>query len=216
MARTKQRNPKKKIVNHPANRRMNTRSQTRMIRKKNNNEITMPVLRFPNTVQANVRTGLNMTKKQRHEGGKIVRSIAVPQPIDFSLNDEDMNAAEHFNPPISSAITIKSKNKIVTKHGDGNKKKRFKPGTIALQEIRRYQKNGDLLIKKIPFQRMVREIASNIGEYRFQSTAISILHEAVEAYMISLFEDGNLCAIHRNAVTVTKKDFQLASRIRGK
>ena len=94
---------------------------------------------------------------------------------------------------------------------------RYRPGTVALREIRRYQKGTELLIRKLPFQRLVREIAQDIGgkEFRFQSTAVLALQEASEAYLISLFEDSNLCAIHAKRVTIMPKDIHLARRIRG-
>lgn len=93
---------------------------------------------------------------------------------------------------------------------------RYRPGTVALREIRRYQKNTDLLIRKAPFQRLVREIAQGFkSDLRFQSTAVLALQEAAEAYLIGLFEDTNLCAIHAKRVTIMPKDLQLARRIRG-
>ena len=91
-----------------------------------------------------------------------------------------------------------------------------RPGTVALREIRRYQKSTDLLIRKLPFQRLVREIAQDFkNDLRFQSTAILALQEAAEAYLVGLFEDTNLCAIHAKRVTIMPKDIQLARRIRG-
>ncbi|EST07104.1 Histone core [Kalmanozyma brasiliensis GHG001] len=104
-------------------------------------------------------------------------------------------------------------------------KKRFKPGTVALREIRKYQKSTDLLLRKLPFARLVREIANDFvtsydGEYgsglRWQSSAILALQEATEAFLVHLFEDANLCAIHGKRVTLMKKDFQLARRLRGR
>ena len=93
---------------------------------------------------------------------------------------------------------------------------RYRPGTVALREIRRYQKSTDLLIRKLPFQRLVREIAQDFKEdLRFQGSAVLALQEASEAYLVSLFEDTNLCAIHAKRVTITPKDIQLARRIRG-
>lgn len=93
---------------------------------------------------------------------------------------------------------------------------RFKPGTVALREIRKFQKSTDLLIRKLPFQRLVREIATEFkADLRFQSQAVLALQEAAEAYMVSLFEDTNLCAIHAKRVTIMPKDIQLARRIRG-
>ena len=93
---------------------------------------------------------------------------------------------------------------------------RFRPGTVALREIRRYQRSTDHLIRKMPFERLVREIAQGFRcDFRFQGTAIEALQEASEAYLVSLFEDTNLCAIHAKRVTIQPKDMQLARRIRG-
>jgi histone H3 len=93
---------------------------------------------------------------------------------------------------------------------------RYRPGTVALREIRKYQKSTDLLIRKLPFQRLVREIAQDYKtDLRFQSSAVLALQEASEAYLVGLFEDTNLCAIHAKRVTIMPKDIQLARRIRG-
>ena len=93
---------------------------------------------------------------------------------------------------------------------------RYRPGTVALRQIRKYQKTTNLLIPKIPFQRLVREIAQQLNsDLRFQTDAILALHEAAEAYLIGLMEDTNLCAIHANRVTILAKDMLLARRIRG-
>lgn len=98
----------------------------------------------------------------------------------------------------------------------GKKPRRHRPGTVALREIRRYQKSTDLLIRKLPFQRLVREIAQDFKtDLRFQGSAILALQEAAEAYLVGLFEDANLCAIHAKRVTIQPKDIQLARRIRG-
>ena len=95
-------------------------------------------------------------------------------------------------------------------------RRRYRPGTKALKEIRTYQKSTELLIRKLPFQRLVREITQDFkADIRFQSTAILALQEAAEAYLVGLFEDTNLCAIHAKRVTVMPKDMQLARRIRG-
>ena len=80
----------------------------------------------------------------------------------------------------------------------------------------RYQKSTELLIRKLPFQRLVREIAQDFKtDLRFQSSAVMALQEASEAYLVGLFEDTNLCAIHAKRVTIMPKDIQLARRIRG-
>ncbi|KAK3505606.1 hypothetical protein QTP70_003309 [Hemibagrus guttatus] len=93
---------------------------------------------------------------------------------------------------------------------------RYRPSTVALREISRYQKSTELLIRKLPFQRLVREIAQDFKtDLRFQSSAVMALQEASEAYLVGLFEDTNLCAIHAKRVTIMPKDIQLARRIRG-
>lgn len=100
--------------------------------------------------------------------------------------------------------------------GGIKKARRYRPGTVALREIRRYQKSTELLIRRLPFQRLAREIAMEFkADVRFQSTAVLALQEACEAYLVGLFEDTNLCAIHAKRVTIMPKDMQLARRIRG-
>jgi histone H3 len=93
---------------------------------------------------------------------------------------------------------------------------RYRPGTVALREIRRYQKSTALLLRKLPFARLVREIAQDFkSDLRFNSLAITALQEAAEAYLVGLFEDANLCAIHAKRVTVFPQDIILARRVRG-
>jgi histone H3 len=95
----------------------------------------------------------------------------------------------------------------LARHTGGMKKPhRYRPGTIAIREIRKYQKNTDLLIRKAPFQRLVKEIATNFkSDLRMQSTALLALQEALEAYLVCLFEDSNDCAIHAKRVTSCQK-----------
>ena len=111
------------------------------------------------------------------------------------------NKAARKSAPVSSGI---------------KKPHRYRPGTVALREIRRYQKSTELLIRKLPFQRLVREVAQQFkSDLRFQSSAVLALQEASESYLVGLFEDTNLCAIHAKRVTIMPKDSQLARRIRG-
>lgn len=139
----------------------------------------------------------------------------------------------------SKGLKSKAKTTIGEKTGFVQKKPhRYHPGTVALREIRRYQKSTDLLIRKLPFQRLVREIAQSYNEeLRFQTSALAALQEAAEAYLVGLFEDTNLCSIRcvfsmfpplvrreidhvcfitdARRVTIMPKDMQLARRIRG-
>ena len=113
-------------------------------------------------------------------------------------------------------LAQKAARKSTPTTGGVKKPHRFRPGTTALREIRRYQKNTELLIRKLPFQRLVREVAQDFAvDIRFQSHAIMALQEASEAYLTSLFEDTNLCAIHAKRVPIYPKDMQLARRLRG-
>ena len=114
------------------------------------------------------------------------------------------------------SVSGKKKKQDTTSGGGVSKKRRWRPGTAALREIRRYQKGTELLIRKLPFQRLVREISQDFkSDLRFQSAALGALQEASEAYLVGLFEDTNLCAIHAKRVTIMPKDIQLARRIRG-
>jgi len=114
-------------------------------------------------------------------------------------------------------LAQKAARKAAPATGGVKKPHRYRPGTVALREIRRYQKSTELLIRKKPFAKLVREIAQDFKPegVRFQSHAILALQEAGEAYLTSLFEDVNLCAIHARRVTIMPKDIQLARRIRG-
>lgn len=97
------------------------------------------------------------------------------------------------------------------------KKRRTRPGVGALREIRKYQQSTDTLIRRMPFQRLVREIAQDVCKesMRFQVSSIAALQQAAEMYLVQVFEDANLCTMHRKRVTILPKDIQLAMRIRG-
>jgi histone H3 len=113
-------------------------------------------------------------------------------------------------------LATKASRKSRPATGGVKKPHRYRPGTVALREIRQYQKSTNLFIRKLPFQRLVREIAQDYKtDLRFQSNAILALQEATEAYLVGLFEDANLCCIHARRVTIMPKDIQLARRIRG-
>ncbi|XP_059498092.1 uncharacterized protein LOC132206967 [Stegostoma tigrinum] len=93
-------------------------------------------------------------------------------------------------------LATKAARKSAPATGGVKKPHRYRPGTVALREIRRYQKSTELLIRKLPFQRLVREIAQDFKtDLRFQSSAVMALQEASEAYLVGLFEDTNLLII---------------------
>jgi histone H3 len=154
-------------------------------------------------------------------------------PISRSNSLHSPSAAKHHTPPAMARtkqtarkstggkaprkqLATKAARKSAPAVGGVKKPHRYRPGTVALREIRKYQKTTDLLIRKLPFQRLVREIAQDFkSDLRFQSAAVLALQEASEAYLVGLFEDTNLCAIHAKRVTIMPKDIQLARRIRG-
>jgi histone H3 len=112
-------------------------------------------------------------------------------------------------------VASKAARKSPSGSGGVKKPHRYRPGTVALREIRKYQRSAELLIRKLPFQRLVREISLDFkNDLRFQS-AVLALQEAAEAYLIGLFEDTNLSAIHAKRVTIYPRDLQLARKIRG-
>ncbi|KAK2913306.1 hypothetical protein Q8A67_001705 [Cirrhinus molitorella] len=114
-------------------------------------------------------------------------------------------------------LATKAARKSAPATGGVKKPHRYRPGTVALREIRRYQKSTELLIRKLPFQRLVREIAQDFKtDLRFQSSAVMALQEASEAYLVGLFEDTNLCAIHAKRVTIMPKDIQAAVEMSGR
>ena len=107
-------------------------------------------------------------------------------------------------------LATKAARKSAPATGGVKKPHRYRPGTVALREIRRYQKSTDLLIRKLPFQRLVREIAQDFkSDLRFQGSAVLALQEAAEAYLVGLFEDTNLCAIHAKRVTIMPSTFDV-------
>ena len=111
-----------------------------------------------------------------------------------------------------------------TRHGRRNrvstggvkKPYRYRPGTVTLREIRRFQQSTELLIRKLPFQRLVKEVSQSYqSDLRFQSTAILALQEAAEDYLVRMFEQVNVCAIHAGRVTIQVKDINLWRRLTG-
>ena len=117
----------------------------------------------------------------------------------------------------SSQITGDGKRRRQTR-GNVRKPRKYRPGTVALREICRYQKTTELLIRKIPFQRLVREVVRNMFPHenlRFQSTALLALQEASEDYLVRMFTQVNDLAIHGKRVTIKPSDLHIWGRITG-
>jgi histone H3/H4 len=152
-------------------------------------------------------------KRAGHTGGK----ISAKRPTAVAM-------APHV---ARKAMASKNMGAMATKHappgsGGNHQKRRNRSGTVALREIRRYQKSTELLIRKLPFQRLVRELANDMVSMskfptglRWQSGAVIALQEALEADLVHLFEDSNITAIHAKRVTVMAKDIHVTRRVRG-
>ena len=110
-----------------------------------------------------------------------------------------------------------SKGGVKKAKGGDKKQRRWRPGTVVLRDIKRYQKSTDTLMPRAPFYRLVRKLAGDVStqDLRWQQHALHALQEATEAYLTGLFEDSNLCALHAKRVTIMPRDMQLAARIRG-
>ena len=106
----------------------------------------------------------------------------------------------------------KAPQKEFLKAGKVKKTRQYWPGTVALCKIWWYQKSTELLIQKLPFSWLVRENTQEVGkiDMHFQGSTIICLQEAAKAFLVSLLEDTNLCAIHAKRVTIMPKDIQLA------
>ncbi|ETV82938.1 hypothetical protein H257_04703 [Aphanomyces astaci] len=141
--------------------------------------------------------------------GKGKGRVKQPNPTKRQAPSTPVPSARRQSTP-SSAGSTQSGTPVV--------KRRYKPGNKALLEIRRYQKSTELLLRKLPFARLVREIQMNFSghQFRWQSSALLALQEAAEAHLIRIFEDATLCSIHAKRVTLMVKDIQLARRIRGR
>jgi histone H3 len=119
--------------------------------------------------------------------------------------------------PPREQLASKAARKSAPSTGGVKKLGHFRPNAVALREIRKYHELPELLIKKLPFQRMVHEMMQDFKmDCRFQTTAIMTLQEASEAYLTQLFEGAGISAEHAKRVTIMPKDIQLARRIRGK
>ncbi|KAH8078199.1 hypothetical protein JL720_9878 [Aureococcus anophagefferens] len=167
-------------------------------------------------MDARERSFLEEAQRQVASGRSVDALVAVTIDGDGVRIEENADRTQvHGRQGPRKQLATKAARKSAPATG-GVKPHRYRPGTVALREIRRYQKSTELLVRKLPFQRLVREIAQDFKtDLRFQGSAVLALQEAAEAYLVGLFEDTNLCAIHAKRVTIMPKDIQLARRIRG-
>ena len=111
-------------------------------------------------------------------------------------------------------LAAKAARKTAAAAGGIKKSHKYRPGTVALRDIRKYQKTTELLIRRAPFLKLVREVASKHEPgVRFQQAAVTALQEAAEAYIVNVFEDTNAACIHAKRVTIMRRDMELANRL---
>lgn len=136
-------------------------------------------------------------------------------PQTYPLNSTPTN-----NQPASSRLALSHKRKTLNTFEQQERKKR-KPGTVAIRQIKFYQKTTDLLLLRLPFTRVVKEIGEKFAPpdssgFRYTNQAIDVLQHAVEAYLVALFEDVNKAAIHAKRVTIRPEDMHLVRELRGR
>merc|ERR1719233_1188658 len=189
--------------------------------KKDNSKTTSPDPSSDDSVSSGFLTHKTLEESQTAK--------KTPTPAKHQKNAKHPTARKSTAPPVETqkmpTTTPRSKKNVPPPSRQPRRsgglgtpgRRRYRPGTRALMEIRKFQKSSNLLIPKLPFSRVIREICTKIctTAMRFQSSAIMALQEAAEAYLVTLFEDTVLCAIHAKRVTVMPKDMQLARRIRG-
>mmetsp|Transcript_31551 Transcript_31551/g.77306 ORF Transcript_31551/g.77306 Transcript_31551/m.77306 type:complete len:166 (-) Transcript_31551:75-572(-) len=143
-------------------------------------------------------------------GGRARRSVGV------AASPASRSTGRGKGPGKRTPGAVRRVKEAAVKVVEAKRPHRFRPGTRALMEIRRYQRTTDLLLRKLPFARLVKELTQNYHhDLRWKVDAILALQFAAEDYIIGLFEDTNLCAIHARRVTIMPRDIRLARRIRG-
>lgn len=161
-----------------------------------------------------ISTARKMPKTQSSKtGGKVVRGGRSMKAPSTNTTKETGKVPGKIASKIGKAKATKPPS--VDAEGKQKKKRRWRAGTAALREIRRYQKSTALLLRKAPFIRLIREIAQNypIGPTgdvpRFEKAALAALHEVTEAYGVKVFQATNLAAIHAKRVTIMPQDIAL-------
>ena len=169
-------------------------------------------------------------QKSLSQGGKtsLFYSHVVPgEPTEAEMRGEIAHYVEDFSsvmptgvqtcnvhPPLEHAHALPMAVRTCKPNGGVKKKRRHRPGVKALGDIRKMQRSTDLLIRKAPFQRFVREIATGYkADLRWTGSAVLALQEAAEMYLTRLFADSQRCAIHAQRVLVKPEDMQLANRL---
>jgi histone H3 len=156
-------------------------------------------------------------KSRRHKGKKSVTLHAKSAKAEKTKSKKNTKekSKKKTKEVTKAKKTSDGKRKTAPAAGGVKKPHRFKPGTVALREIRRYQKSTDLLIRRLPFQRLVREIAQDFHtDLRFALATIEVLQSVLESIIVTILEGANMAAIHASRTSIQPKDIQFARRLR--
>ncbi|KAJ3703096.1 hypothetical protein LUZ61_006801 [Rhynchospora tenuis] len=175
------------------------------------------------TKHLSVKSGKKTPSRSKARGGESSVS-AQPDGSDGLQNRGDLNGTPMSQNPKTPKSTARKSTRALpspslkgTSQSGQTKKHRYRPGTVALREIRKFQKTTHLLIPYAPFARLAKEQTQDYNkDMRWTHAALLALQEAAEYYLVDLFEDANICAIHAKRVTIMNKDIQLARRISGR
>jgi len=207
---------------------------------KSDEDVSMPSVELspiPEYVDTTSPTDGKVTKNGAHRRGPLGKGNGKRSPSDLALVAPSTDPSQPMSPniirasdrlpsapPRNSSFGGKygskygkgAKGKDLAAHAGGVKKPRFRPGMLALKEIKKMQCQTEAVIPRLPFQRLVRDIArASNQDIRFSVHALKALQEATECYLTGLFEDSYLIALHGKRVTLMARDIQLARRIRG-
>ena len=174
-----------------------------------------------------VRVRIPAAKKQVSTQSRSLRSRQQTSPQQPPVQNANLSSSlpGNLSLPVNStkaSVRINATSSSDQAQGKKSAKRKWRPGTVALRQIKKYQQTVDLLIRRAPFRRLVKELIVQTShdmslDFHIRCTplAVDAMQEATEAYLVNLFEDSNLCAIHSRRVTIMSKDLCLARRIRG-
>lgn len=155
-------------------------------------------------------------KLQRITNRHIFLTTANDEELSKLLKNTKIRMGSSGVLPNIHPILLEKKAKTKTQSQAGSGQRRFRPGTVSLRLIRKYQKTSTTLLQREPFKRLVRAIADDISivaEQKFSAGAFDVLLDDLEAHIVSLLEKANLIAIHRGAVTVMAKDVVVMKKL---
>jgi len=153
---------------------------------------------FPISQQLNTTTTTSEMARKRS------RTVGKKRPRDFATQRCEITGGRRIAMPPKTGIV---------------KARRYRPGTVALREIRKYQKSTDLLIRRRPFSRLVKEICAqvcqdnNLRDKRFRKTAMEALQAAAEDYLTKMFSSAQCCAMHGGRTTIKVSDLRLLQQL---